>query len=143
VNPSIQGYQPTTLRPAPLPPGFLFLGMLLATLGTACAIGLAGSGGELVGRALLGLVAMLSLVLVEALWWMRPWVVRAADAWAAACIGAVVLSGFLAGWGGVGVEVLLGIAVLTLCFVALPCLMVRWYVRDRARRLGLAPGIAP
>jgi hypothetical protein len=139
VNPSIRGYQPTTLRPAPLPPGFLFLGMLLATLGIACVIGVAESGGELIGRALLGLVALLSLVLVEALWWMRPWVVRAADAWAAACIGVVVLASLVAGSDEVGLEALFGIVVLTVCFVALPCLMVRWYVRDRARRLGLAP----
>jgi|tagenome__1003787_1003787.scaffolds.fasta_scaffold20989713_15 hypothetical protein len=126
-------------RAAPLPPGFLLLGMLMATLGAACMIGLAGNGSELIGRALLGGVAILSLLLVEALWWMRPWVVRAADAWAAGCIGAVVVSCVLAGWGEAGAAALLAVGVLVAGFVALPCLMVRWYVRDRARRLGLAP----
>jgi hypothetical protein len=123
-------------RSAPLPLGFVVLGMLMATLGAACMIVVAGSGIELLGRALLGGVAMLSLLLVEALWWMRPWVVRAADAWTVACIGAVVFSFLLSGWG---IAALIAVGVLVAGFVALPCLMVRWYVRDRARRLGLAP----
>src|SRR4051812_43649190 len=87
-------------KAVPTPPGFTLLGMLLATLAAGCAISVAGAHSGYVSRALVGVVAMLSLVLVEALWWVRPWVAHAADAWAAACVGAVllpILGGFVVG----------------------------------------------
>ncbi|HEV7590130.1 MAG TPA: hypothetical protein VGO40_18575 [Longimicrobium sp.] len=128
-------------QPVPTPPGFVLLGMLLATLGVGCAIGVASTDTGHVARALFGVVAMLSLVLVEALWWVRPWVVRTADAWMVACIGAGLFAGLVTTSGQL--EALLTGALLALCFVGLPCTAVHWYVRDRAFRLGLAPGTAP
>jgi hypothetical protein len=129
----------------PTPPGFLLLGMLLATLAVGCAIGVATPDTGHFVRAVTGLVALLSLVLVEALWWVRPWVVRAVDAWAAACVGVFVLPALAAvvvsGGGGFFPFVL--VALIVSLFVGLPCAGVRWYVRDRARKLGLAPGAAP
>ena len=125
-----------------MPTGFLLLGMLLATLGTGCTLAVAGVHSNLLSRALFGLVAILSLVLVEALWWVRPWVVRAVDAWAAMCFGAVLFSLLIAWWDEEGLAGALAIALLVLCFVGLPCALVRWYVRDHARKLGLAPRAA-
>jgi hypothetical protein len=127
-------------RHVPTPPGFLLLGMLLATLGGACTIGVASTGTEHVVRALLGVVALLTLALVEALWWVRPWVVRAVDAWAAGCVGALLLPSLgSVAIGMLGFSELTVVTLVTLLFVGLPCAGVRWYVRDRARRLGLAP----
>jgi hypothetical protein len=37
----------------------------------------------------------------------------------------------------------LALVMVVALFVGLPCSLVRWYVRDRAKRLGLAPGLAP
>lgn len=126
--------------PTPTPPGFLLLGMLLATLGGGCAFGVAAGGSDLVVRALFALVALLSLVLVEALWWVRPWVVRAVDTWAAACVGAFVVPSLGAlVFGALGFFELLLVWIPVALFVGLPCAGVRWYVLDRARRLGLAP----
>jgi hypothetical protein len=127
----------------PLPIGFLLMGMLLATLGLGCAFVVLEPRSTLVPRALTALVALLSLLLVEALWWMRPWLVRAVDAWAATCIGSVLLASVLGLRGGLDPDALLLLAVAVLCFVGLPVVVVRWYVRDRARRLGLAPGLVP
>jgi hypothetical protein len=124
--------------PLPLPPGFLLLGMLLATVGVGCTLVVAGSG-DVVARALFGLVAVLSLVLVEALWWVRPWVVRAVNAWAAACIGTVLFACFVAALGGLGLFTGIVMGAIAALFVGVPCALVRWYVRDRAQRLGLAP----
>jgi len=134
-------------RPAPRPPtptGSVLLGVALAFVCVGCAGTVAGPRVPVLFRLLLGLVAVLTLVLVEALWWMRPWIVRAADAWAAACIGTVFCSGFaVAVWGGLGLITLLLLGLITLCCVAGPCALVHWYVRDRARRLGRAPGTLP
>ena len=125
----------------PTPPGFLLLGMLLATLAAGCTIGVTSSHSVLAARALFALVAIVSLVLVEALWWVRPWLVLAAEAWVVACVGAALFSALAATSGEFGE--LLGAALLALCFVGLPCSAVHRYVRERARRLGLAPGILP
>ena len=121
-----------------MPVGFLLLGMLLLLVGAGCTAVVA-SGEDVLTNALFGLVALLSLVLVEALWYVRPWVARAADAWAAACVGVVFLP-ILAVMvvGGMWMAGLVA-AMIALTFVALPCAAVRWYVRDRARKLGLAP----
>jgi hypothetical protein len=126
----------------PTPPGFVLLGMLLATLGGGCAIGVAASNVGHVERALFGLVSLLTLVLVEALWWVRPWLVRAVDAWAATCVGVLLLPalvGTVLGAGGFFPFVVAALAVGL--FVGLPCAGVRWYVRNRAKRLGLAPWV--
>ena len=120
--------------PLPLPPGFLLLGMLLATVGVGCTLVVTGSG-DMVARAMFGLFAVLSLVLVEALWWVRPWVVRAVNAWAAACTGAVLFACLVATLSGLGPFT----GIIATLFVGVPCALVRWYVRDRAQRLGLAP----
>lgn len=122
-----------------MPVGFLLLGMLLILVGTGCTVTVALTRDDVIARALFGCIALLSLVLVEALWWVRPWVARAADAWAAACVGVVLLP-FLAAIVSEGVG--LGGLMIVLCFVALPCAAVRWYVRDRARKLGFAPRAA-
>ena len=130
-----------TPAPPPLPSGYLLLGMVLAPVGVGCAIA-AASAEDVVVRAMAGLVAMLSLVLVEALWWMRPWVARAVDAWAAVCVGTVLIPILVAAVGmGFGVFVVLTLAAFML--VGLPCTVARWYVRDRAARLGLIPGRVP
>jgi hypothetical protein len=127
-----------------MPAGFLVLGMLLATLSVGCAVVVTAPYGNPRVRALFGLISLLSLVLVEALWWVRPWVARAADAWAAACVGSVLLSGVAAGvFRGLGLLQFVLLMVPALLVVGLPCEVVRWYVRDRARKLGLAPGAAP
>jgi hypothetical protein len=130
-------------RGTPLPPGFLLLGMLMATLGVSCTFVVLGAHSMPVSRALTAVVALLSLVMVEALWWMRPWLVRAVDAWAVACIGAVLLASFFALHEGLNIDALLLLGTLLLCFVGVPVVVVRWYVRDRARKLGLAPGLVP
>jgi hypothetical protein len=124
-----------------LPVGYLLLGMVLLLVGLGCVATAAGAD-DIVIRAVSALVAMLSLVLVEALWWVRPWVARAVDAWAAVCVGAVLVPALVAGVTmGLAFFVVLSLAALVL--VGLPCLAARWYVRDRAARLGLLPGRAP
>ena len=133
---------PTPL-PRPMPAGYLLLGIILLGMSFVSAIVVAGAGDGVLVRAPLAMIALASALLVEALWYARPWVGRAADAWMAACCGAVLFSG-LADTVVAGVSA--GTVVLTaigLCFVAVPCGAVRWYVRDRARRLGLAPGYVP
>jgi hypothetical protein len=131
-------------QPLPTPPGFVLLGMLLAPLGVGCAIGVATADTGHVARALFGLVAMLSLLLVEALWWVRPWVARAVDVWAAACVGVFLLPslGFVV-VGSLGFSDGVLITFVVSLFVGVPCAGVRSYVRNRAKRLGLAPGVAP
>jgi hypothetical protein len=125
----------------PLPTGFLLLGMLLVLVGVGCTVIVAEPRVDLLGRAASGSIALASLVLVEALWYVRPWVARAADAWAAACVGVVLLAGVVGASGGLGFGELFAITAFTLCFVMFPCALVRWYVRDRARKLGLAPRV--
>ena len=129
--------------PPPLPAGYLLLGMGLLLVGFGCTVLVAGSDVDVLFRALGGTVALVSLVLVEALWYVRPWVARAVDAWAAACVGVVLLP-FLGAFvvGEVGLAELLVVTFITLCFVAAPCAAVRWYVRDRTRKLGFAPRAA-
>jgi hypothetical protein len=129
--------------PPPLPVGYLLLGMGLLLVGFGCTVLVAGSDVDVLVRALGGTVALLSLVLVEALWYVRPWVARGVDAWAAACVGVVLLP-FLGAFvvGGVGLAELLVVTFITACFVAAPCAAVRWYVRDRARKLGFLSGTA-
>jgi len=126
----------------PTPPGFVLLGLLLAALGVGCAVGVAGDTG-VAGHAAFGLIALLTLVLVEAMWWVRPWVARAVDVWAAACVGLFLLPTLAAVLvGAVGFSELVLIALSVTLLVGLPCAGVRWYVRDRAKRLGLSPAAA-
>jgi hypothetical protein len=119
----------------------MLLGMVLLLVGVGCA-GVAVTTGDVITRALFATVGVLSLVLVEALWWMRPWVARAMDAWAAACVGAVFLP-ILAAAVTMGFGTFEILALAALILVACPCAAARWYVRDRAARLGLLPGRVP
>jgi len=125
-----------------MPAGYLLLGIVLLVMSFVLTVTVvADSGAGVLVRARVAMIALASALLVEALWYVRPWVGRAADAWMASCCGAVLLSGLA---DAVVAGVSAGTVVLTaigLCFVAVPCGGVRWYVRDRARRLGL--GIAP
>jgi hypothetical protein len=150
VNP---GYRPTprptsahrslpTLR-RPLPAGYLLLGMVLVVMSFLFTIGVAVDDGGVLLRAGYGIVALLSALLGEALWCVRPWVARAVDAWAAACCAAVLFTGLAATAAGGGSAGIVVSTAMALCFVAVPCGAVRWYVRDRARKLGLAPGMLP
>ena len=125
---------PPPPRPAPLPAGFLLLGMLLGVVAFGTGALLAEDVPSPLGRILLAAVTAITLVVIEALWWMRPWVVRATDAWAVACTGAAI-AGIVAG-GGVLVYL---VVVVALTFVGLPCAAVCWYVRSSARRVGLSP----
>ena len=131
-------------RPAPpLPPipiGYMLLGMVLLVIGLGCA-GVAMVTDEVFARAVFASVGILSLVLVEALWWMRPWVARAVDAWVAVCVGAVLIPVFLA--SGEELDLFVSITLAALLLVGLPCAGARWYVRNRAARLGLLPRRAP
>jgi hypothetical protein len=119
----------------------MLLGMVLVVIGLGCAA-VAAVTDVVITRALFAIVGILSLALVEALWWMRPWVARAMDAWAAACVGAVFLpivaAAVTMGFGAFGM-----LTLAALILVACPCAAARWYVRDRARRLGLLPGRVP
>ena len=124
-------------RPTPI--GFMVLGMAMALLTVICAAALADGESGRLARLLLALVATLSLVAAEALWWVRPWLTRVVDAWALACTSAVLVAGavtFLGPleYGGIGL-----LATLALCFVGMPCALVRWYVRDHAAALGILP----
>src|SRR5215218_4365896 len=118
-------------RHVPTPTSFVLLGMVLAVVafGTGAFV-LYDSLGP-VGRILLATITVLSLVVVEALWWVRAWVARAVDVWAAVCTVTV----FAVCLVGTGFE----LAMLVLPVVGLPCAGIRWYVRDRAHRLGLSP----
>ncbi|MFL5381616.1 MAG: hypothetical protein ACJ8GN_03755 [Longimicrobiaceae bacterium] len=134
-------------RPAPpapplMPVGYLLLGMVLLLVGLGCAA-TAATIDDVVGRAVFGLVAMLSLLLVEALWWVRPWVGRAVDAWTAGCVGSALIPIFVAATDGAGFGVFAVVSLVVLALVGLPCAVARWYVRDRAARLGLLPGRVP
>jgi hypothetical protein len=122
-------------RPLPTPIGFLMLGMVLAVPAFYAGALLAGSGPGPLGRILLAIVAVLSLVMIEALWWVRPWLGRAVDAWAAGCTIVVLVAGASA----MGRSWIMPMAVLAICFVGVPCALVRWYVRDHAGRLGVLP----
>jgi hypothetical protein len=121
--------QPTQL-------GFVLLGMALAVpafvSGALLAIEWPGSGP--LARLALGAVAGLSLVAIEALWWVRPWVRRAVDAWAVACVAAVLAADLVLVDGST-----LPVLYLTGAFVVVPCATISGYVRSRARTLGLAP----
>jgi hypothetical protein len=123
------------MRPPPTPIGFLTLGMVLAVPGFYAGALLASSRPGPFDRILLGAVAALSLVMIEALWWVRPWLGRAVDAWAVGCT-TVVLAAFATATRGDGI---MPLAVLSICFVGMPCALVRWYVRDNAARMGVVP----
>jgi hypothetical protein len=124
----------------PTQPGFVFLGMALAVpafvSGALLAMEWPGTGP--LARLALAAVAVLSLVAIEALWWVRPWVRRAVDAWAVACVAAVLAADLVLAEGS-----MLPVLYLTGAFVVVPCAVasvyVRGHVRGRARRLGLAP----
>ena len=122
-----------------MPLGFLLLGMILAVVGAGCMLIVTDLHEGPLARGLFGAVTLVSLVLAEALWWVRPWVARAVDAWTAVCVGITLL---VTGAGVVSSGLELGesflIACLVLFFVVLPCALVRRYVRNRARKLGLA-----
>ena len=151
------GYRPTPrqhptqlISPGPVPPlrrpmpaGYLLLGMVLLVMSFffTMVVALEDAGGLL--RAGCGIVALTTALLVEALWYVRPWVARAADAWAAACCGAVLFAGLDTAVAGGGSAAIVVSTAMALCFVAVPCGAVRWYVHDRARKLGLAPGTPP
>jgi hypothetical protein len=126
-----------------MPAGYLLLGLGLMVMSFLFAIGVADDDGGVLIRAGYGIVALFSALLVEALWCVRPWVARAADAWVAACCGAVLFTGLAATAAGGGSAGIVVSTAMALCFVAVPCGAVRWYVRDRARKLGLAPGYLP
>jgi len=125
----------STLRP---PPGFAFAAM---AVGVVAGIGVAGllSAPAPAERLNYATVALLSLVLADALWGMRPWVGRAVDAWALACTGIVLLVDFSDAWKGYPSGELPSAITQTLVFVAVPCALLRWYVRHRAEVLRLAP----
>jgi hypothetical protein len=127
-------------RLSPIPFGFPPLGMGVAAVGAACTTAVAMEDMDALARALSGSVALVSFVLAEALCWKRPWVARAADAWAVTCTGVVLcfcMAAVLRG-PGIGLSTVFTLA----CCVALPCAAVRWYVRDRAWKLGLVPQVA-
>jgi len=126
-----------------MPAGYLLLGLVLVVTSFLFTIVVAVDDAEVPVRAGFGIVALASALLVEALWCVRPWVARAADAWAAACCGAVLFPGLAATVAGGGSAGAVVSTAMSLCFVAVPCGAVRWYVCDRARRLGLAPGYLP
>jgi Zn-dependent M28 family amino/carboxypeptidase len=138
------------VSPGPVPPlrrsipaGYLPLGMVLVVMSFLFTIGVAAPEVGILLRAGCGIVALASALLVEALWYVRPWVAQAADAWVAACCTAVLFPGLAAVAAGGGSAGIVVSTAMALCFVAVPCGGVRWYVRDRARKLGLAPGVAP
>ena len=129
-------------KPRPLPTGFLLLGMGLLLVGFGCTVTVAQSDVDVLARALFGTLALLSLVLIEALWYVRPWVARAVDAWAAACVGVVLLPTLASVvTDGLGIMGLVA-AMVVVMMVAAPVAAVRWYVRDRARKLGFLSGTA-
>jgi len=123
-------------RRPPTQPGFLLLGMALAVPALVCGMlaAMEWPGPGPLTRLVLATVAVLSLVAIEGLWWVRPWVGRAVDAWAVACIATVFLADLAFGEGA-----MLPAFSLTVLFVAVPCTAVSRYVRGRARTLGLAP----
>jgi len=125
-----------------MPIGYLLLGMVLTVVAVGCGSTAAFSDSVL-SRAVFGLVAVLSMVLVEALWCMRPWVVRAMDAWAAVCVGAVLVPVLVVAASGAGFDLFVMVTLAALTLVGFPCAVARWYVRDRAVRLGLLPGRVP
>src|SRR5688572_235598 len=125
-------------RQVPTPLGFVLLGMALAVPAVVSGVLLASRFPGLIGRIVIATVGVLSLVAIEALWWARPWVTRAVDGWALACV-AGVLAFELVG----PVDDMLAALTGTVLFVAVPCGVASRYVRVRSRRLGLRPGSAP
>ena len=125
----------STLRP---PPGFAFAAM---AMGVVAGIGVVGllSAPAPGARLYYATVALLSLVLADALWGMRSWVGRVVDAWALACTGIMLLVDFSDAWKAYPSGELTSAITQTLVFVAVPCALLRWYVRHRAALLGLAP----
>src|SRR5438105_1764616 len=113
--------RPPMPPPPPMPVGFLRLGMILVLAGAGCTAIVAVARAEVVVRALFGTMALVSLVLVEALWWVRPWVARAADAWAAACVGVVLLPTLAAVVSGELELAQLTGPMIVVCFVVLLC----------------------
>jgi len=135
--------QPRKTPQPPLPTGYLLLGMGLVLVGFGCTVLLAQSDLDVLLRAMSGTVALVSLVLVEALWYVRPWVARAVDAWAAACVGVVVLPILVnVVSGGLGLMGLISAMVVVGLMVAVPVAAVRRYVRDHARKLGFLSATA-
>jgi hypothetical protein len=128
--------------PRRVPPiGFILLGLMLALLGALFAlIVMEGAEGGWLPRLLVSAVAALSLLAAEAVWWIRPWVVRTIDAWALTCLLAVIAAVVAV---AVHDDLSLGDFLLTItlvvCFVGLPCAVVRWYVRGHAAVAGLRP----
>lgn len=123
----------------PTPTGFLVLGFVLALLALVCAMALTEPGHGAVSRLLLGLIAALSVLAFEALWFGRPWVGRAIDAWAAACTSVVLVAAVAAVQAAFTAREVLTVAFGVFVVVGMPCLLVRWYVRERAASLGLVP----
>src|SRR5215213_2410251 len=120
-------------RKVPTQPGFLLLGIALLVPAYLAGTLLVQEWPRPLHRLVFAVVAVLSLLAIEALWWVRPWVSRAVDAWAVACVAAV-LAADLTMVGGFVVPALF----LTGLSVAVPCGVASRYVRGRARRLGLA-----
>lgn len=87
-------------------------------------------------RLTAGVVAALSLVAAEALWWPRRWVLRAVDTWGVASTLAPIVFAALASelrdWGAIASSV-----AVSAVFIGLPYVFVRQYVEVRAQRLGL------
>lgn len=122
-------------RMTPRPFGYLLLSVSATTVGWVSVAALVepayGADGvdALRQRAVAGVVAAASLVAAEALWCVRPWVVRACMAYllllgaATVCLGAPYTPREL-GW------TLVAVAVALLCLAPLPR-----YVARRADRL--------
>jgi len=114
----------------------MLLGMALAVPAfvSSALVAMEWPGSGPLARLALAAVAVLSLVAIEALWWVRPWVRRAVDAWAVACVATVLAADLVLVEGS-----MLPVLYLTGAFVVVPCAVASGYVRSRARRLGLAP----
>jgi hypothetical protein len=111
----------------------------MVLLALVCVIQLLEPDHSVLARLELGVIAIVSLLLFEALWFARPWVGRVVDAWVVACTAIVVHEVMLGTWSAYRPNELMLIAIVALLFMAAPCTLLRWYVRHRAAGLGIAP----
>lgn len=121
------------MKSRPLPSvGLILLGLVLALLGALFALMvLEGEEGGWLPRLLVSAVAIVSLVAAEAVWWVRPWLARAIDAWALTCVLAVLATIVaVAVHDGSSMSGFLLMVTLVICFVGMPCALIRWYVRS-------------
>ena len=129
------------------PVGFILLGLMLAFLGAVSALGVVLGNERWLPRLLCVAVATLSVLTAEALWWMRPWLARAIDVWALTCtLAGIAVIAAVAASDSYSVGDFLLMVTLVVCFVGMPCALVRWYVRGHTAVAGLLPplpGVAP